>query len=439
MSANGNSSPRRAAVKLLCRTEDSYANLLLAANLDEYPPAARAYITRTVYGVAERRLTLDYVLATHSKVPLKKMDAFVLAALRLGLYECSYMDSVPVAAAVNETVKLVKASRYRSAAPLCNAVLRAAAENFEKVLPAGDDAEALSIRYSCPQELVGRFMADLGQADALGVLQSSLLQPPKTLRVNTEKVSPQALLDMLAEQGIDAQPHPQIPFLLQTECSLLKSEAFKQGLFFIEDAASALAAMAAAPAGLPENPHILDCCAAPGGKSYCMAMLRPDAEIISADLHEHRAALIAEGARRLGLRNITTKTRDAAEYAADFGEFDSVLCDVPCSGYGIMNKKPDIKYRPLSEAAKLPEIQQKILDAAARYVKPGGLLTYSTCTILAAENACITDDFLQRHSDFAPHNLDMSKNFTCEDSHSITLLPHKNNTDGFYICQMKRI
>ena len=430
--------PRKAAVQLLARAEDAYTNLLLEGALDKIPPVSRAYVTRAVYGVTERRLTLDYLLSQHLRGRPDKLDRYVLAALRLGLYEAFYMDGVPAHAAVNEAVSLVKNSKYRRAAPLTNAVLRAALRSGPEALLQGNDPEALSIRYSCPQWLVNSLTADYGAEDTLSILQHSMVRPPVTIRVNTDKIDADGLLKQLKDEGCTAAPHALFPQELLTLLGGVPTAttAFAEGLYFVQDAASLLCSKVVAEG----NPaHVLDLCAAPGGKSFSVSLFSPAALVTAMDLHPYRVGLVEESAARLSLAGrITTAVGDATIYNPAIGQFDAVLCDVPCSGFGTMSKKPDVRYKPQSEADALPPIQQAILAVGAQHVKAGGRLIYATCTLRCAENDEIVSAFLAGHPDFSACVPDWPMPVGSGGSHSMTLLPHTYDTDGFFIAGFVR-
>ncbi len=413
---------RKIAVKALLEVEKekSYSNLTLAALFKENPDLSsqdKALISNIFYGVLDRKITLDYFLSKLIKTPVNKIKPFTLCVLRSALYQIAYLDKIPDSAAVNEAVKLMKNSKESYMSGFVNAVLRNFLRNPVE-LPEGDTVDDLSVKYSCPKWIVENFIKDYSLNDAKELLEASLKAAPLYLRVNTLKTHRDALISKLTEQGNDAKPaEPENAVEICGGMAFNDNELFKEGLFYVQDLSSQKCAALLEPR---ENERILDLCAAPGGKSFLIAQLMNNkGTLFSCDLYEHRTRLIAEGAKRLGINIITTKTLDATKPLSFSEPFDAVLCDVPCSGLGILRRKPDIKYNAQSDLGELEKIQGQILRNAAKLVKKGGRILYSTCTIRKAENEEIVRAFLTEN-----------KNAVLRYEH--TFLPHKETADGFY-------
>lgn len=406
------------AVKALLKinTDSAYSNLTLNSLFKESDaaPADKALATALVYGVLDRKITLDYVLGNFLKTPLKKVAPFTKEVLRTALYQIMFMDKIPNSAAVDEAVKLVKASKESRNSGFVNAVLRNVLRT-ESLLPQGDSIDELSVIYSCPNAIIECFIKDYGLENAKRLLEESLKPAKLTIRVNTVKTTVE---DFEKQIGVEtAHTKTDGGLILKSGIDVGQNELYKKGLFYVQDLASQTAVAVLKP--LPDS-RVLDMCASPGGKSFSMALLMQNmGEIISCDLYPQRVELIGKSAKRLGLDIIKPKVCDATAYDSSLGEFDYILCDVPCSGLGVIRRKPDIKYKDFSEFDSLCEIQAKILRNAVKYLKKGGKLLYSTCTLRKKENDDIINSFLENN-----------KNFTCEYSH--TFMPHTDGTDGFY-------
>ena len=432
---------RQTAFEILNKIDrdKSYSNLTLdsflySANLSG---TDSAFVSALVYGVLERSISLDYCLSRHLKQPLKKLKPQVLTALRLGTYQLLFMDKIPVSAAVNESVTLVKKNGCAFASGLTNAVLRAVSkEGF--VLP--EEKERItyySVKYSFPEELVNLWIDSYGEQNAVGIMSSCAGRPPLTIRVNTLKTTMEELTARLECDGVTAEKSSVENALNLEKCgSIEKIYAFEDGLFHVQDAASQLCAKAL-EAKLGDT--VLDICSAPGGKSFtCAQYMGNQGRILACDIHSHRLALIKEGANRLGVNIIDVLRNDASVYNPDIPEFDRVLCDVPCSGLGIVRRKPEIRHKSLEEIALLPELQFVILSNAAKYLKKGGRLVYSTCALNPAENERVCERFLAENKDFILKDIsDITDNVYSSDG-MITLMPHNNSTDGFFIAAFER-
>ncbi|MBR7133111.1 MAG: 16S rRNA (cytosine(967)-C(5))-methyltransferase RsmB [Clostridia bacterium] len=413
--------PRKIAVTALLKIyrDSAYSNLALGSILKEYElsVADKALVSALVYGVLDRCKALDYVLSRFMKTPIEKTAPFTLNVLRTALYQIMFMDKIPESAAVNEAVKLVKNSREARNAGFVNGVLRSILRS-DTLLPEGFSAEALSVRFSCPEWMVNSFLGDYGCDTAVALLEESLKPAPFTVRVNTLKTDTKALKAELSGLGITCKSgENEASLVIEKGMDIADNRFYKEGFFYAQDLASQKAVAALSP---KPGERMLDMCAAPGGKSFTAAMLMENrGEIIACDLYEARVGLIAQSAKRLGLRIIKPAVNDATVFNEALGEFDCVLCDVPCSGLGVIRRKPEIKYKGEQDFSELADIQYRILCNAVRYLKPGGRILYSTCTLRKAENELIAERFLKEHGEFCKVN-------------EKTLMPHIDKTDGFY-------
>lgn len=416
--------PRKIAVKALVKIEkdNSYSNLTINSIFKEteISHSDKAFVTALVYGVLERKITLDYVLQNHIKTPLKKVSLFSLQVLRVALYQIMFMDKIPQSAAVNEAVKLIKNSRESRNSGFVNAVLRNILRS-EELLPQGETPENLSVIYSCPIEIIESLITDYGLENTKELLKESLKPAPLTVKVNTLKIS---VYDFRASIGLETETTDVLGgIVLHQGIDIANNPLYKKGYFFVQDAASQRSVEILAPKPFE---RMLDMCSAPGGKSFSSAILMQNkGEIISCDLYEHKRELIKSSAERLGLDIIDARLADATVFDSSLGEFDCVLCDVPCSGLGIIRRKPEIKYKNLAEFNDLPDIQLKILQNAKNYLKKDGRILYSTCTLRTAENQSVVNQFLSKNKDFS-----------LEYSH--TFMPHNDKTDGFFCALLKR-
>ena len=328
-------------------------------------------------------------------------------------------------------------SRNPRAAGLVNGVLRALLREDAPEVKGKDELETLSIRYSHPRWLVEEFDSLLGLEGGEALLAADNGQPPTTAQVNGLRATPEGLSSELREAGAEVQPHPWLEgcLLLTGTGDLERLATFRRGEFYVQDAASRLAVLAAGP---EPGQRVLDCCAAPGGKSFAAAILMENrGELISCDIHPHKIKLLEAGRDRLGLSVITPTLQNAAQRREDWAEgFDVVLTDVPCSGLGIIRKKPDIRYKDPEPLKGLPRVQRSILDNCAQYVRPGGVLIYSTCTLLCRENEDVVKEFLGGHPQFCLEQFELPR-FGIQPGW-ITFWPHIHETDGFFTAKLRR-
>lgn len=401
-----------------------------------------ALATQLCFGVLQNQMLLDFYLSKFSNIPLKRMEGKVVQTLRLGAYQMLFLTRIPHSAAVNSAVALVKAHcKNPRAAGMVNGILRSMERSLQNmpVIPQGDPVAYLSTLYSHPDWLVKEFILSLGEEETAQLLAADNSQPPTAVMVNTTRTTVEALKAMLEADHVEAEPHPWLEncLLLSRTGDLERLEAFQQGLFYVQDPASRLSVLAA---GAKPGMRVLDCCAAPGGKSFAAAIaMENQGEIVSCDLHPHKKKLIQAGADRLGLTIITPKTADGKVFRPEWERaFDLVLVDAPCSGLGVIRKKPDIRYKDPAPLADLPAVQLDILRNAARYVRPGGTLMYSTCTLLYRENGEVVETFLAENKAYKAETFTLPGPVGPVQSGSVTLWPHRHGTDGFFISKMRR-
>lgn len=421
----------------------AYSNLTLDAALRRNNLSARdaAFVSALVYGVQERLYTIDYQLSQYLRQPLKKMKPEVTAALRLGVCQLLFMDKIPPSAAVSESVSLVKNNGCAFAAGLVNAVLRKVAA-AGLTLPDARENEiyAQSVQYSCPEWLIQKWRNAYGTEAARSILEAVMEPAPLTIRVNTLRITAEGLSAQFNGEGVFTRPAEEIAnaLILERAGAIERTAAYQSGLFHVQDAASQLCCKAL---DVQPGDTVFDLCAAPGGKSFTLAeQMQGRGQVQSFDLYPSRTALIREGASRLGLSIIHAAIADASCYDAARGQADRVLCDVPCSGFGIMRRKPEIRYKTQGEVDKLCDLQYLILRNASRYVKKGGRLVYSTCTLNPDENEMVCLRFLQEHPSFQalpalpelPHGRRDENGF-------LTLFPKAGGHDGFYIAVFQEV
>ena len=420
--------PRAVAVRLILRTvqDGSYTNLLLDQTLaqTDLRPADKRLCTQIFYGVIERMLTLDHVLGCYAKKPPEPVIRCILYS---GLYQLLYCDRIPDSAAVNETVALCSIFRKKSASGFVNAVLRGFLRDDKRIREPEDPLLARQVRYSVPAELISAVTQDLGEETADAFFAQALLPPPVTIRRNPLRGSIEALAPLSPEPCPGAE---EAYFLRGVDAA--HTEAFRKGLYHVQDLAPQICCKLL---GAQPGETVLDVCAAPGGKTFTIAeMMENRGTVYAFDLHPKRVKLIADGAARLGLSCITAAVQDARKPREDMPAADRILCDVPCSGYGVIRRKPEIRYQPLAASERLPEIQYAILENAAHYLKPGGTLVYATCTILRRENEAVVQRFLEAHPEFAPvplTELDRQEGW-------ITFTPSAGDCDGFFAARLRR-
>ena len=428
--------PRKTALVslILCEENARYTNLELDATLKRtnFTDKDRALYTVLLYGVTERKISLDYQIYKLSSKDLSKFDRPVIMLLRMGLYQMLYMNSIPDHAAISSTVALAKKYVHEGSQGFINAILREAQrklknENGEYTLitpvKERDLCGYLSITYSVPRYLCKAWVKEFGEERAESIMKALDKPAPTVLRVNTMKTDRDSLISELTDAGIKAIPSEKTNdgVILPEGGIVTNLNAMREGRCFVQDDASSLCVKMLDP---KEGETVYDLCACPGGKSFGIAIAMKNKGVIrSFDLHESKLSLITSGAETLGLDIITAKAADSSLPIPElFETADRVLCDVPCSGFGTIAKKPDLRNKQVDTIRDLPSIQLKILENGSKYVKRGGVLVYSTCTLMEAENQSNVTAFLTLHPEYKLIS-------------STTLLPDEG-TDGFFFAKM---
>ncbi|MDR1130885.1 MAG: 16S rRNA (cytosine(967)-C(5))-methyltransferase RsmB, partial [Oscillospiraceae bacterium] len=411
------SSARETALAVLerCRRNQAFSDVLLdsAMRTSGLDSKDRALCTRLCYGVIQNRILCDYYI-DHYLGKGKKLEPKLRDILRLSAYQLIFMDKIPARAAVSEGVSLCEKHGLARAKGLANAILRRLAENRPALpeLPSDDPVQYLSILYSTPEDLVSKLIGGFGAEFTGAFLASSNASLPLTAQVNTLKITPEALIARFSARGISVSPSVFSPdcLALSGAGDLNALPEHTSGLFYVQDAAARLSVMAS---GAGPGDRVLDACAAPGGKSFAAAIrMENTGSVLACDSHENKLGRVRAGAERLGISIIDTAVMDASVPPETLtGAFDLVLADVPCSGLGVIRKKPDIRYKALADIARLPEVQLAILNGLSACVKPGGVLLYSTCTILPEENGGVADRFLAAHPGFEPEGFTLPEPF----------------------------
>lgn len=444
---------RRLALDVLVEVTEhgAYSNQVLRAVLEKYQymeKYERAFLTRLVEGTIQHMIELDYVIDQFSKVKVKKMKPVIRNILRLGVYQICYMDSVPDSAACNEAVKLARKSGFSTLSGFVNGVLRNIARNHDSIQYPDEEKEpvcALSVRYSMPEWIVEEWLSAYGSEQTKAILDAFSREAPLTIRTNVTKITPEALKEQLEAEGVTVQtledlqykglPHADgsgyakaynYAFAISGFDHLMALSSFREGLFYVQDISSMMVAETAAPG---EGAHVIDVCAAPGGKSIHLAeMLNGTGSVEARDLTEYKTGLIEENISRYQVKNMTTKVWDATVSDESARETaDVLIADLPCSGLGVLRKKTDIRYKmSRRQQEELEELQRRILDTVCSYVRKDGIMVYSTCTINPGENQENVAWFLGKHPEF--ELLDMEQ-----------IYPGAQVGDGFFYAKLKRI
>lgn len=420
---------------LKCHRDKKYSNIELDSVIKQHnlDPREKALLTALVYGVIEKRITLDYIISRLSDRPIEKIEPAVMTALEMGMYQILFFDRVPDSAACNESVEIAKRLAGQGAAAFVNALLREAVRRKDKIdllYKNLKGAELWSVKYSLPQWMAELFVNSYGEKKAVEIMEAVNAKSYMTLRANTLKISRDELTARLNADGLGAEPCENVKSGIRLTGSV-PTEYLKKydGLYFVQDFASQYAVELLAP---QSGETVIDCCACPGGKSLAAALdMQGVGSVISLDLHKNKLSLIEKSALSLGVDIIKTAAHDGTLPLEEYiGTADRVICDVPCSGLGVIHKKPDIRHKQPQDIEKLPITQYKILTSASAYLKKGATLLYSTCTLNKAENQEITDKFLAENSGFSRKL-------------QITLFPSVQNgavvNDGFFIDILERI
>ena len=432
---------REAAISTLLKTTQSrgYSNIELDAAIKKFDLSGveRAFFTALFYGVIEKKITLDYILSVLSSRDVADIDIKVLTIVEAGLYQLRYMDKVPESAAVNESVKLC--TRFyapKNSGAFVNAVLREYVRRKDDI-PFPDKKKNyikyLSVTYSVPEWICRAWQGDYGK-DCEKLLSSLSHAPYMTLRVNTLKTAPDALIEALKEKGIEARKTRFASAGVKLR-GHVPTEALEElsGLFTVQDEASQIAVEAL---GAKEGDTVVDCCACPGGKSVGAALeMKNTGAVYAFDLHANKLGLIDRAAEKLGITIIKTGVQDATKKRENMPAADKIICDVPCSGLGVIAKKPDIRYKSPDDVKNLPALQLEILKTNASYLKSGGDLVYSTCTLRKCENEDVVNAFLKENGDFALAPFEVGE---LKSDGMTELFPHIHGTDGFFIAKLHK-
>lgn len=448
MTTKAKKNVRETALDLLTAIEknQSYSNLLLNNTIEknQLSPVDVGLLTELTYGTLQRRMVLDYYLKPFVK-DNKKLADWILHLLRLTVYQMVYLDRIPDHAAIYEAVEIAKKRGHKGIAGLVNGVLRSIQrEGLPALSDVVDPIERLALETSHPLWLVSRWVSQFGYDKTKEMCEINLTAPLQTARVNLTKISRDDCVELLEQEGFQIEKSSIIPEAIRTlKGNLASSMAYNYGLITIQDESSMLAAYAL---GVQKDEYVLDACAAPGGKSTHIAeKMQNTGEVISVDLHQHKVRLINENARRLGLSNIKTNVSDSRLLPDKFKNetFHRVLLDAPCSGLGVMRRKPDMKYtKTEQDISRLSSIQQDLLTSVAPLIKKGGTLVYSTCTVDKEENEYTVKTFLENNPEF---ERDLSfKNRMPEGiqplitGNELQIFPQDFGSDGFYIAVLKR-
>jgi 16S rRNA (cytosine967-C5)-methyltransferase len=439
---------RSAALSALLHVDvnEGYSNIVLdktlsAASLEQRDKALASAI---FYGVLERRITLDYIIRQFSKTSVEKMSPEVLEILRMGVYQILYLEKIPKSAAVNESVNLAKENGLVKASGFINAVLRALLRNIDQVKMPDPEKEPLlylSVTYSYPEWLIALWQKAYGEECTLGLLKSSLNKPPVFARVNNTAISEENLMERLNSEGIKATTITWLDHALELQQigAISQSASFREGLFHIQDLSSQFCCSLLNPAA---GQRVIDVCSAPGGKAFTIAeIMENQGQLLAFDKYKGKVGLIQRGAQRLNLSIIQASVRDAADETGLLEPADRVLCDAPCSGLGIIRRKPEIRYKLQSAIDSLPNLQYLILCESSKLVKSGGILIYSTCTLNPKENFEVAAKFIANNNGFEPFTLhlpDVLHHIVDEPDNQLTLMPHMHGTDGFFVAAFQK-
>ena len=442
---------REIALKILNEVVNNgaYANIALAQELNRqvskgaFSEQDRRFITELVYGTVKTGATLDWMLSCYLSRPLDKVAPIIKNILRLGIYQLFYLEKVPASAACNQAVELTKKYGHAGTVKFVNGVLRNAARSPEKIVYPDREKQPvtyLALKYFHPEWLIERWVKRLGAESCEKLCQTNNIVPPLSIRTNTIKTNREELIMQLTEERVQGQASCWTPegIICYEHPSLATLKSLQAGLFQVQDESSMLVAHILDP---QPGEFIIDACGAPGGKTtHIAALMNNTGMVLSTDIYEHKLALIRENAERLALTNIKTMALDAVNLGTEYpSKADRVLVDAPCSGLGVLRRKPDSRWRK-SEAIlrDLPKLQGAILASAAQCVKPGGVLVYSTCTTESEENQDIVNEFLQANPAFT---LEITGQYLPVNKRSESMLqlwPHIDGVDGFFIARMRR-
>ena len=437
---------REIAYKVLLDIEKNknYSNMAINKHFKDVKMSNqdRGLATEIIYGVIENKYYIDYMIDKLSKVKTNKMEIYVKTLLRMGIYQIMFLNSISDYAAVNETVNLAK-KKNSKVSGFINGILRNVIRQKEEIgkVKTKDDVDYLAIKYSYDKWMIRNWMIHFGKEFTEELLEANNERPNIYLRTNTLKITRDELIKKLEKQNIKAEKVNVVEEAIKVEHlkDIENNSLYKEGLFTVQDVSSMLVGKVMNP---KENSLVLDVCSAPGGKTTHMATLMNNTgQVVSRDIYDHKLKLIKAASKRLGLTNVDVEEFDGMKLDREsIGKFDYVLADLPCSGLGIIRRKPEIKYKEKEEFRQLPPIQKKILENASKYVKVGGTLIYSTCTIQDSENIDVVNEFLQKNKNFElvpikEVNVDLEN----QEKGYMKIYPNVHNMDGFFISKLIRV
>ena len=445
--------PREIALKTLVSIEQekSYSNIILNKMIKENSKILsekdKAFISELVYGIISMKLTLDEIIKKYSNIKIKKISIWILNVLRMGTYQIIFLDKVPKSAAVNESVNLAKRYGHKASSNFVNAILRKINKSdYDELFLIKNDIERISKTRSMPEWIIKELLKDRNIEEVDKICKNLNNRPKVQIRVNTLKTTKEELETILQKEDIKCSRIEEMPNFLEANIKNIENfEYFKKGYFTVQDISAGLTAEILSP---KENEIILDACAAPGGKTTYMAeLMKNKGEVIAWDIHKHRVDLIKENANRLGIDIIKAETQDSTKFNPKYENyFDKILLDVPCLGIGVIKRKPDIKWQKSEkDIQEIVDLQFKILENISRYLKPGGFLVYSTCSILKEENEEQIEKFLEKHSEYERVSIDeistlgniedIKKKFT---KNGYFKIEPDESKDGFFIEKLRK-
>ena len=437
---------REIAYKVLLDIEKNknYSNMAINKHFKDVKISNqdRGLATEIIYGVIENKYYIDYMIDKLSKVKTNKMEIYVKTLLRMGIYQIMFLNSISDYAAVNETVNLAK-KKNSKVSGFINGILRNVIRQKEEIgkVKTKDDVDYLAIKYSYDKWMIRNWMIHFGKEFTEELLEANNERPNIYLRTNTLKITRDELIKKLEKQNIKAEKVNVVEEAIKVEHlkDIENNSLYKEGLFIVQDVSSMLVGKVMNP---KENSLVLDVCSAPGKKTTHMATLMNNTgQVVSRDIYDHKLKLIKASTKRLGLTNVDVQEFDGMKLDREsIAKFDYVLADVPCSGLGIIRRKPEIKYKEKEDFRELPPIQKKILENAAKYVKVAGTLIYSTCTIQDSENIDVVNEFLQKHKNFElvpikEVNVDLDN----QEKGYMKIYPNVHDMDGFFISKLIRV
>lgn len=438
---------REVALKVLYNIEvnKAYSNITLDEEINKNIKILDnrdiGFISELTYGVITWKLTIDEIIKKYSNLRLKKISPWILNILRMGIYQIVFLNKVPKSAAVNESVNLAKRYGHKGSSNFVNAILRKVSKNdYEEMFNIENNVERISKTNSMPVWIVETLLKENTLEKVEEICKNSNLKPELSIRVNNLKTSKEELKKKLEEKDIKVENGVLEDFLILKNAKNIENiEEFKNGFFTVQDEAAGLTAKILNP---QINDTVLDACSSPGGKTtYLAEIMKDKGEVIAFDIHPHRVKLVEQVSKRLNLKSIKTDVKDSSIYDEKYKEkFDKILLDVPCLGLGVLKRKPDIKWQRKKEDIKeISKIQKQILDTCSKYLKKGGALVYSTCSILKEENEDVVNEFLEENENFEMEKIELEENNYfkkfCKNNKFLQVY-QSEKSDGFFICKM---